>query len=204
LINAKQLLALALTLGFLGGLIGFYTAKSFIKPSKAEMIKDFYNVENAVQVSPYELRKAMDAGDGSFILVDVRTGEDYLKSHIIGAVNIPVYTEQDTSDDKAVSRIVREFGKLPKDVDIIAYCYSSPCMAARRVGQILADHGIYVKHLGIGWNEWRYAWNSWNTESDWNSTKVEDYIANGGEPGAPTVLKGAPIPSACGQGQFGC
>ena len=48
---------------------------------------------------------------------------------------------------------------------------------------MLADNGIYVKELGIGWNEWRYDWNMWNYPHEWETTNVEDYVVSGTEPG---------------------
>jgi hypothetical protein len=100
-----------------------------------------------------------------------------------------------------VDRIVREFRTLPKEKDIIVYCYSIPCMTGRKVGQMLADKGIYVHHLGIGWNEWRHFWELWNHEHEWATTSVEDYVTSGKQPG---VFTGTPVIEPCTQGQFGC
>ncbi len=92
----------------------------------------------------------MDKGDMNFILVDLRSQEEYEKEHIIGAISIPAYKDRDTSDYGAVDRIVGEFSKLPKDKDVIVYCYSIPCMTERKIGKMLAERGIYVKLLGVG------------------------------------------------------
>ncbi|MEM2768483.1 MAG: hypothetical protein QW633_03665 [Candidatus Aenigmatarchaeota archaeon] len=84
-------------------------------------------------------------------------------------------------------RIINEFSKLPKDKEIIVYCYSIQCMSWRKIGLLLAENGIYVKHLGIGWNEWCYYWQLWNHELELNQTNVIDYISVGKEPGKPTL-----------------
>ncbi|MEM3154360.1 MAG: rhodanese-like domain-containing protein [Candidatus Woesearchaeota archaeon] len=148
------------------------------KPDAKELIRDYYATEVSVHVSPHSMRKQMDKNDTSFILVDLRSPEEYKHEHIKGAINIPAYKDKYTSN-YAVDFIVGEFSKLPKDKDIIVYCYSIPCMTGRKIGKILADHDIFVKHLNIGWNEWRYDWNSWNHEHEWNTTKVLDYIESG-------------------------
>jgi rhodanese-related sulfurtransferase len=146
----------------------------------------------------------MDAGHTNYILVDVRSEEEYRSGHIIGAINIPVYRSPnssinlDTDVDEAAA-IVENFRALPKDKEIIIYCYSAACMSGRKVGKLLAENGIYVKILNIGWNEWRYYWNMWNHEGE--TAKVEDYIASGPEPG--TVVKKNNSPS-CSSGGFGC
>jgi hypothetical protein len=74
-------------------------------------------------------------------------------------------------------------------------------MTGRKVGQMLTENGIYVQHLGIGWNEWRHFWTLWNHEHEWSQTNVEQYIASGDEPG---VFRGTPNIEPCIEGQFGC
>lgn len=171
--------------------------------SESDYIKDFYLTENAVHVSPHSLRGKMDKGVNDYTLVDLRSAEEYEAEHIIGAVSIPAYKDRDTSDYGAVERIVRSFDALPKQKPIIVYCYSTPCMTGRKVGKMLSEHGIYVQHLGIGWNEWRHDWTLWNHEHEWNSTKVLDYIALGREPGIPKAKVNAS--SSCPvSGEFGC
>jgi rhodanese-related sulfurtransferase len=169
-----------------------------------DLIQDFYEVENAVHVSPHGLRKHMGEDDAP-LLVDLRSNEEYLEEHIIGAVNIPAYKDRDNSDYGAVERIVTSFKELQDNNpgrDIIVYCYSIPCMTGRKVGKMLTDHGIYVKHLGIGWNEWRYFWTLWNHPHEWEITNVEDYLASGPEPGIfEKDLTGAGCPI---EGEFGC
>ncbi len=143
--------------------------------SKDFLIKEFYEIENAVYVSPHSLRVKMSKNDSNFILVDLRSPEEYAREHIRGAINIPAYKDEETPDYNA-ERLISQFSQLSKDKDIIVYCYSTPCMTGRKIGKILAESGIYVKHLGIGWNEWRYSWTSWNHEYEWNITNVSDYI----------------------------
>ena len=71
------------------------------------------------------------------------------------------------------------------------------------IGKMLADHDIYIKELGIGWNEWRYHWNLWNHEHEWDQTNVEDYIYSGPEPGEFVPEHDASKPCAI-ENEFGC
>lgn len=171
------------------------------KPTTEDLIKEFYLVENAVHVSPHGLRGKMDKGDTSFILVDLRSPQEYENEHIIGAINIYAYKDPNTPVYEEKERIISAFRALPKDKDIIVYCYSTPCMTGRKIGKILAENDIYAKHLGIGWNEWRHFWTSWNHEHEWRTTRAEDYIAKGKESGVPTIRE---LPSPCGAGELGC
>lgn len=187
---------ISLVTGFVGG----WSAR-FLPVSNDQHIADFYNIENAVYVSPHGLRKKMSEGVQDHTLVDLRSAEEYEKEHIVGAVNIPAYKDPDTSAYDEVDRIVSTFKALPQEKPIIVYCYSMPCMTGRKIGQMLSEHGMYVKHLGIGWNEWRHFWNLWNHEGEWGVTNVKDYVVSGTEPGS---FKGAPVITPCSDGQFGC
>lgn len=180
-----------LTTVLVGGLAGFLGAKYVLSQSQPQiatptddgLISEFYRTETAVHVSPHHLRKGMMKGDDSFILVDLRSPEEYEREHVVGAINIAAYKDANTSAYGEVDRIVSEFKALDQEKEIIVYCYSTPCMTGRKIGKILADEGIYVKHLGVGWNEWRYGWETWNHEHEWADAKVEDYVVSGTEPG---------------------
>ena len=198
--NTKIIVFSVIAAAIVGGISG-WAIVNFRTPSDEELIKEFYLVENAVHVSPHSLRKKMSKGEtDGFILVDLRSAQEYEKEHIIAAINIPAYKDPEYSAYDEKDRIVSAFRQLPKDKEIIVYCYSTPCMTGRKIGQMLAENGVYVKHLGIGWNEWRYSWNLWNHDGELPS-KAEDYIATGKEPG---VVKTGELPSPCGEGEFGC
>ncbi|PIR86138.1 hypothetical protein COU14_00555 [Candidatus Kaiserbacteria bacterium CG10_big_fil_rev_8_21_14_0_10_44_10] len=202
----KERLVLAFVIGVGLGAITLYVGQMMLAESATtdDSIAEFYRVENAVSISPHGLRGKMDAGDDSYLLVDLRSAEEYKEEHVIGAVNVPAYSDRYTSAYGEVDRIVNSFKELKEEYsgrDIIVYCYSSACMTGRKIGGILAEHGIYVKHLNIGWYEWRHDWNSWNHEHEWETDKVEEYIWSGEEPGVP---KPSSEFSPCTEGEFGC
>lgn len=174
------------------------------KKSSEDAIKDFYITENAVHTSPHSIRKAIQKWNNKAIIVDLRSAEEYNISHIVTAINIPAYKNPDESAYDEVDRIVWAFRKLPKDREIIVYCYSTPCMTGRKIGKMLVEHGIFVKHLGIGWNEWKYSWKSWNHELEWDVTKVEDYISSGTEPGVFSGGTTNPFTPCSADGNTGC
>ena len=119
--------------------------------------------------------------------------------------NVPAYKDRDNSDYGAVDRIVGEFKRMKAEnpnAEFIVYCYSTPCMTGRKIGNMLAEHDIYVKHLGVGWNEWRYYWTLFNHPHEWETTSPEQYITSGPEPGVPdTDLTGTGCPI---EGGLGC
>ena len=168
--------------------------------TQEDLIEDFYLTENAVHISPHGLRKKMTKGIDDFVLVDLRSAQEYEKEHIIGAINIPAYSDPNTSAYDEKERIIGEFQKLSQDKEIIVYCYSIPCMTGRKIGKMLTEEEIYVKQLGVGWNEWRYYWDLWNHDME---TKVDpqDYVTSGKAPGK---LETKAIPPSCGEGEFDC
>lgn len=201
-----KLVVLSLVAGALAGGITAFAVLGFEAGNQDNAIKDFYFTENAVHVSPHSVRKAMDSGNSDVILVDLRSQQEYETEHIVGAVSIPAYKDPDTSAYGDTERIVASFKELKNnnlEKGIVVYCYSTPCMTGRKIGLMLSEHGIYVRHLGIGWNEWRYDWNSWNHEHEWETTNAEEYIASGKEPGIPKTQNAGS--TACPvDNEFGC
>jgi rhodanese-related sulfurtransferase len=202
-----KVVIISLVVGILAGGITAFSVMELNekdKTSTGELIKEFYEAENAVHVSPHGLRKHMGE-DSNIVIVDLRSQEEYEEEHIITAVNVPAYRDRDHSDYGAVERIVSEFRTMltiNPGTEFIVYCYSTPCMTGRKVGLMLAEHGIYVKHLGIGWNEWRYHWDTWNHYHEWEQTDVMDYVVSGSEPGE---VYGVKVKDVCPvEGGLGC
>lgn len=154
------------------GLSGFNFVNEL--ESQNDLIGKFYEMEGAVSVSPHHMRGHMGPSQ-DFTIVDVRDADDYEVEHIISAINIPASLPTD--------EIVAKFKELPSDKDIITYCYSTACMSSRKVGKTLADAGIYVKHLNIGWNEWKYDAESWNYPEEWEDLNIQDTLISGSEAG---------------------
>jgi rhodanese-related sulfurtransferase len=144
-----------------------------------DLIRMYYEIENATVISPHSLRKRIKERESNFILVDLRSCVEYQSGHISGAINIPVYKDPNTPAYEEKERIVSEFKKIVDQNsgnEIIVYCYSKYCMSGKKVGKMLSEKQIFVKHLALGWNEWRYHWNIWNHEHEWNETSVFDYV----------------------------
>lgn len=137
---------------------------------------EFYRTENAVAVSPHDLRMEMDKGIHDTIIVDLRTKEEYTKEHIVWAINIPGFSPTDTDAESQRVRIVNEFKKLPKDKRIIVHCYTHYCMLAKHVGLMAAEAGINVHELNVWWNEWRNEWDLWNGKGTSQSVDITKYL----------------------------
>ena len=166
-------------IGALAALLGVqYLESQKADESVNEDIAAYYAHAAATLVSPHNIRERMSHGKNDYVLVDIRAEEDYLREHIITAINI------DTGRDLDV--ILADFQALVAenpDKEIIIYCYSAACMNGRKAGNFLAENGVFVKEMTVGWNEWRYGWEMWNYDTEWDTYKVEDYVVSGAEPG---------------------
>lgn len=170
----QRSLIIGLCAGFIGAAI--FTA---LQTRLHNPIADYYTTEVAVSVSPHGLRKLIDKQDKSFVLVDLRSEQEYLAWHIVWAINIPAYKDPETSAYDDVTRIVGDFKKLTTlypDRSIVVYCYSMACMTGRKIGKMLAKEWIYIQHLGIWRNERKYHRTLRNHEHERSQTSSTDYI----------------------------
>ena len=203
----KESMVLIIIISLVAGAVAGAITVTVYEPAKTEedYISEFYHTEVAVHVSPHGLRKKMGKGDDTYVLVDLRSPQEYETEHIVGAVSINAYADPDHSAYDEVGRIIGGFENIIEanpGKDIIVYCYSIPCMTGRKIGKLLADNGIYVQHLGVGWNEWKYFWNLWNHDGE---TPVDPslYVVSGNEPGSVEGVEG--LDSGCPiEGGFGC
>jgi len=196
----KKYITKNIAIAFLVGIIVGFGSMSFVsEKDDTKLIWEFYNSEVAANVSAHWLRKKINDGDKSFVLVDVRSEEEYLEGHIIWAISIPAYTDRDNTWQTSNERILQQFKELWSEKEIVTYCYSAYCMSSRKIGKFLAKNWVYVKHLTVWWNEWRYHWDLWNYPHEKDET--EKYIASWEEPGK-LEWEGS---DSCGiSGDFGC
>lgn len=166
---------IALSGALIGALSVVGLTMTGILSEKTNPYLEYYTVENAVAVSPHDLRMEMDKWLQDTIIVDLRTRGEYQKEHIKWAINIPGI-DGDANAEAQEARIVAEFKKLPQDKRIIVHCYTHYCMLAKHVGLMLAKQWIQVHELNIGWNEWRNEWDLWNGEGTSAGIDISRYI----------------------------
>ena len=183
--NEMKFLAICIAASIVFGGLAAYAVLNYLPQSNDRMIADFYSAEHAVSVSPADFTAHLTAGTLDGLAVDLRTQSEYQAGHLITAINIPV----GSMDAK---QVVDAFSKLPKNETVILYCYSEYCMLSRNVGNVLAQNGMYVKHMTAGWYE---------IQRDFPT-----YIVNGTQPGVANATYGY-APNVCaptGNGEFSC
>lgn len=81
----------------------------------------------------------------SVFIIDVRPEEEYLESHLPGAVSMPLDKIEVTID------------ALPKDKEIIVYCRGEFCILADQALEILRQHGYKARRMNEGLIDWKMA-----------------------------------------------
>lgn len=187
------IISVALTLGIL------FTIHHMGQPTVEEkQIASYYANSVATLKSPHSLRREMDRGYHDFVVVDTRAQSDYENGHITGAINI--------DSDQDIDLVVQAFQEIVKSTDkpILIYCYSASCMNGRKVGNLLAQNGIYVHELTIGYNEWEFHPETWNYPQEAGTYDIDDYISRGSAPGEP-ITNLESLSDGCGvEGELSC
>jgi rhodanese-related sulfurtransferase len=88
------------------------------------------------------------------VLLDLRDRDDYRSGHIEGAVSMPL------------GEIDKRYGGLPRDKEIVTYCYNQYCHLSTRGALKLVEHGIPAKEMNAGWSEWVKAGYPTHSEAD--------------------------------------
>lgn len=103
--------------------------------------RDAYLGTDTEAIDREELLKRVQ--EGSVIVVDVRSHEEYVAGHIPGAISVPL--------DELASRLVA----LPSDREIVAYCRGTYCALSHEAVRLLNQEGRPARRLDEGMLEWR-------------------------------------------------
>jgi rhodanese-related sulfurtransferase len=96
------------------------------------------------QISRDELQRKVEAGD-RFVIVDALAPMSFARSHLPGAINLPL----EWVDDRAPR-------KIPDlDLEVVVYCVDVDCDSSVLVAERLIDLGYRnVRHYPGGKREW--------------------------------------------------
>jgi rhodanese-related sulfurtransferase len=105
------------------------------------------SAQDIPQVKPEELKKLIESGDQSIVIVDVQPKGAYDMGHVKGAVNFPW------------APTLKSNGNLPKNKTLILYCDCAHEEDSTEVATQLKEKYGYtnIKLLEGGWSKWREA-----------------------------------------------
>ncbi len=83
--------------------------------------------------------------NGLVTVIDVRPPEEYAAGHLYGAINVPL------------ADLEKNLGKLPRSLEVIAYCRGPFCLMSFEAVAQLRSKGIKARRLETGFPEWKVA-----------------------------------------------
>ena len=113
------------------------------KPLSAADRAQFYRAKMDAEWGPYDVQGALEKNKSKVIVLDTRDAESFAQEHIVGAVNIPT------------DELPQRLSELPKDKEIVPYCWSVVCHLATRAALYLAEQGYVVHELAGGIEYWK-------------------------------------------------
>jgi rhodanese-related sulfurtransferase len=98
----------------------------------------------SVETDPSDVMLDLQRGQSSFVILDVRSNDDYEDCHIETAINIP---HRQINPESTI--------QLPKDKIIVTYCFGPGCNASTKGAMRLAALGFKVKEMIGGLEYWK-------------------------------------------------
>jgi len=105
---------------------------------------DFFNARLQATISPMDYMRSKQADPEKYFLIDVRNGPTHVRSTTIQDAH--VIPEQE---------LANRVNEIPKDKEIIVYCWDVWCNTAAKVAKSLLEQGYTVKELTGGIAAWQ-------------------------------------------------
>lgn len=119
---------------------------SFVSETPAARPEDaraHFRSKLAFETDPWDVKTDMERGRTDFVVIDVRSREDYEARRIAGAVSLP---------HRSIN--AETTSHLPKDNVLVTYCWGPGCNASTKAALRLAALGFRVKELIGGLEYW--------------------------------------------------
>lgn len=105
---------------------------------------DYFNARLEATISPMDYLRLTQIDPDKYFLLDVRNGPLHVRSLKIKNAN--VIPEQE---------LQARINEIPKDKEIIVYCWDVWCNTAAKVAKFLLERGYMVKELTGGIAAWK-------------------------------------------------
>ena len=109
-----------------------------------QLVDEFLGDRGALEPVPADELLAR-AKKGLVTVLDVRPPEEFAAGHVRGAINVPMEKLEDC------------LAKLPKRLEIVAYCRGPYCLMSFEAVAMLRKHGWKARRLEDGFPEWKAA-----------------------------------------------
>lgn len=113
-------------------------------PASPEEAYRHFLTKLAVETDASDVMLDIQRGQHGFLLIDVRSVQDFEECHIPGAVNLPY--RKITAESTA---------QFSKELPMVTYCWSPGCNSATKAAASLSALGFQVKEMLGGIEYWR-------------------------------------------------
>lgn len=113
-------------------------------PAGPEEAQRHFLAKLAVETDASDVMLDLQRGQNGFLLIDVRSAQDFEECHIPGAVNLPY--RKITAESTA---------QFSKELPMVTYCWSPGCNSATKAAARLSALGFQVKEMLGGIEYWR-------------------------------------------------
>jgi len=104
---------------------------------------EFFADKLRCETDPADVHADMENGVDSFVVLDVRSSEDYERKHVPGAISLPH------------SRITQKrMSEFPDDSLFVVYCWGPGCNGSTKAALKLSQLGYAVKEMIGGIEYW--------------------------------------------------
>ncbi|HVO69446.1 MAG TPA: rhodanese-like domain-containing protein [Aggregatilineaceae bacterium] len=103
----------------------------------------FFLNKLSYETDPSDVYADMKNGVADFVLLDVRSPKAYVRSHAVGAVNLPQSHISETTT-----------AELSRDKLMVVYCWGPGCNGATKAAAKLSALGFHVKEMIGGIEYW--------------------------------------------------
>jgi rhodanese-related sulfurtransferase len=115
-----------------------------VPPAEPQEASRHFASKLSVETDPSDVMLDLQRGQTGFIIVDVRSTDDYEECHVDGAISFP-YRQINA---ETVTR-------LSKDKLIVVYCWGPGCNASTKAALRLSTLGYRVKEMIGGLEYWK-------------------------------------------------
>ncbi|MFS0639229.1 rhodanese-like domain-containing protein [Mesobacillus foraminis] len=105
---------------------------------------DYFNARLEATISPMDYLRLAQIEPEKYFLIDVRNGPDHVRNFKIKDAH--VIPQQELQD---------RLNEIPKEKEIIVYCWDVWCNTAAKVATFLLERGYKVKELTGGIAAWK-------------------------------------------------
>lgn len=115
-----------------------------VRMSPAQL-KRYFEAKLAAELGPHNVKRLLDSQSRHVVILDVRSAEGYRAGHVPGAINIPF------------EELPTRLKELPKNKEIISYCWNVTCLLCTKASYFLASKGFKAREMIGGIESWQDA-----------------------------------------------